>query len=177
MASWRVVVGVVLAVAAVMGGVDGAELRAELQVALGMVQEEVQAATPPICYEILKTAWWKARKALNPDVANIPVDKACAIWSQDKFGTRDYCNMRDARQEELAKNRSVYTAAQWDAACIVRGAHDHDCISNPVRGPRLSAVRPSCAVAVTNLVSWPCNHAVQLAQVGEMVEAQLGAPC
>ncbi len=124
------VAGLSLAVAAVLGRADGAAMRAEVQAALAAVEVY---PTPPICYEILETTWWKDRKALNPDAANNQADQACSIWSQDRFGTRDVCNQRDTRQEEEAPNRGDYTTEQWNAACTVRGAHDHTCISNPVR--------------------------------------------
>ena len=127
------VAGYALAVAAVLGGADGAAMRAEVQAALAAVEEEVGTATPPICHEILKTTWWQARRVLKPDIAFQPTDQACSIWSQDRFGTRDVCNQRDTRQEEEAHNRAAYTTEQWNAACTVRGAHDHTCISNPVR--------------------------------------------
>lgn len=120
---------------------EGGAIRAEVQALLGAAGQgaeqgevaELATAQPAICYEILEQPWWKERKQLNPSVANGPSDVACSRWNQANFGNdRDLCNQKETRQEELKDQRLSFTAAQWNAACTVRGAHDHSCISNPV---------------------------------------------
>ena len=99
----------------------------------------VRHRNPQTAIEVLTPDWKGKLHDLDtvldakPDIFNQPTDEACSIWSQDRFGTRDVCNQRETRQEEEAHNRAAYTTEQWNAACTVRGAHDHTCISNPVR--------------------------------------------
>ncbi len=159
--SWRLA-GVALAAAVLGTRAEAGAIRAEVQAVL---RGEAEAAvlgeaekrpppTPPICYQILETTWWKERKALDPTVANGPMDQACSVWNQDKFGTRDYCNQRETRQTDLVDKRSAFTSAQWNAACTVRGAHDHSCISNPVRARACHCA--ACVGAVTNVDLCSC---------------------
>jgi hypothetical protein len=170
--SWRLA-GVALAAAVLAAGrAEAGAIRAEVQAVLrgeaeaAVLGEAEESATPPMCYTILESDWWKERRALNPTVANGQVDQACSVWNQNSFGTRDFCNMRDTRQDALAAQRSIFTSAQWNAACTVRGAHDHSCISNPVRRirrrGRVILLRALLLSLTWILVSYSATHSSTL---------------